>query len=292
MPAVGRSRLQRSTRAGLRGASSATADARTTRCGTRDSRGRGRPDDHELQRVERGHADRAGLRARVTRATTAPGASTASPPRAHLTARGTGSHFVRERFGRAPINERRWTSASATPRSRRAPCRRGCPAFLMPSARFSEPNASRRSSGIASRRSVSRRAMPPARGAPERVVRTFESEPMHADPPRADAIDGAPRFASVVGEKQMRAGCRGGGQLAVAAWPHARSSRPRAAALGGGSSIGRTPHAARQSSTSSASHACACNDRPALGVASISSSQSGGTCGQSAVRRRPDPARA
>ena len=74
-----------------------------------DPRGRRHDDDHELQRVERGNADRAGVcRTRAMRTTTARGASAATSPTAHTsTARATGSRASsRQRLGGPQLNER------------------------------------------------------------------------------------------------------------------------------------------------------------------------------------------
>ena len=187
-------------RAGLRRAPGERRHAREAATRRRDvrldvagrDRGRRRPrDDHELQRVARGHADRAGrargralryeLRRRVGHARRG---RRARVHHAHALLDATSSGST------SPLQPKTAPrrASSATPRScgwSRSTTASGHVSSPSAPAPSSEPNASSASSEMTSRVPVWRRAMPSSsRSSSSGSMRTFESEPMQIPMPR------------------------------------------------------------------------------------------------------------
>ena len=277
--------LRRSAPATTRGARPPTSGraggtARpTTRCGAARPGERRPRDDHELQRVARGDADRAGTRGALRGYQGYDGAwglAEARPrPRTSI-ARSSGSPLSRLTTTSAPQLE---TSASKTSPGVDAAQRvvlevdLDLRPRLEPSERppSSAPKQSSRSVEKTPRVPVWRRAMPSSsRSSSSGSIRTFESEPMQSANP---AVLDPRRRQEAVGEVGL--GRRAGADRRAAAPPAGRARRRRHASRGrrstcgprqpvrSSSSIGLQPCSARHSSISrGCSSAWTCSGRP------------------------------
>ena len=181
--------------------------------------------------------------------------------------------------GRRPLRRRRATGVRGRPRSSG---HASSPSAAAPS---SVPIRSRSSTAMTFRRPLCRRAIPSSsRSSSSGSMRTFESEPMQSLMPRlstrSTGRNPSPRFASVVGQTQMRASCCASRSSSspfacVACTTVVRGPRQPVRAS---SSIGRTPCSATHSSISrGCSSACTCSGSPSRAAyAPSSSSQSAG----------------